>query len=324
MKNRWKAAGLVLTAAAIAVSITVPVFAASRKKISSVNVKVEADIQPETRFGEETIDIEVRGGKYTFDDYEIENVGFEWMADDIPEISIYLRAEEGYYFSLSAASAVKLSGATYVKATKQDSSETLKLTVKLPSLAESVGDLTEVTLTNNGYAIWPAVRGAGSYEVRLYRNGEGIGATILSTQATNYEFKDKMTKTGSYYVKVRPVNGINPENKGEWVESAAVTLTEEQADAIRNGTAGGMPITGTWEYDGQGWWYKHSDGTYTKNNWEDIKGQWYFFDESGYMKTGWIEWEGHRYFCKESGEMLRNATTPDGIIVGSDGRPATE
>ena len=62
------------------------------------------------------------------------NSGFEWVATDVPELSIYLRAEDGYYFSLSKLSDVKLDGATLVKASKQDSSETLKLVVKLPSL----------------------------------------------------------------------------------------------------------------------------------------------------------------------------------------------
>ncbi|MDD3253446.1 MAG: cell wall-binding protein [Lachnospiraceae bacterium] len=320
MKNRWKATGFVLAAAALAVSMAMPAMAASRKKIGSVNIRVESDIQPELRFGEENIEVETRGGKYSFDYYEIENAGFEWMPEDIPEISIYLKADDGYYFSLSAASSVKLSGATYVKATKQDSSETLKLTVKLPSLAESVADLTEVILSNSGYAIWDEVRGAGSYEVRLYRNGAGVGASILETKDTHYDFKNSMTRVGSYSVKVRPVNGLNKENKGDWVESAVISLSNEQAEAIRNGTAGDIPLTGAWQHDDAGgWWYQHSDKSYTKNNWEEIKGQWYFFDENGYMKTGWIDWNGTRYYCAESGEMLRSTTTPDGYLLAADG-----
>lgn len=37
------------------------------------------------------------------------------------------------------------------------------------------------------------------------------------------------------------------------------------------------------------WWYKHTDGTYTKNNWEYINGNWYYFDGNGWMVTGWIK-----------------------------------
>jgi len=294
--------------------------AASRKKISSITVKVQADVQPETRFGEEEIEIETKGGAYSFDYYEIENFGFEWEENDVPEITIYLHADDGYYFSLTKASAVKLTGATYVKASKQDSSETLKLTVKLPTLAETVAEQTEVTLTDGGYAYWEPVRGAGSYEVRLYRNGEGIGASILNTKQPYYDFRSRMSRPGNYQCKVRPVNGLNKDNKSDWVESQAVDVTPEQAEAIRNGTAAGMPLFGEWRMSDNKWWYEHSDGSYTKNDWEEIKGQWYFFDEEGYMKTGWIDWNGNWYYCSEtSGEMLKNTTTPDGYILDSDG-----
>ena len=191
MKHRKKLAAAVMTVL-MAALMAVPAMAASRKKISSVNLEIEADIQPDTRFGEETIEVKTKGDKYSFDYYEIENTGFEWTREDVPQIVIYLRADEGYYFSLSKASAVKLSGATYIKASKQDSSEILKLTVKLPPLAESVGELTEVVLTDNGYGMWDAVPGAATYEFRLYRNGEGIGITMLSTTGTDYNFKDIM------------------------------------------------------------------------------------------------------------------------------------
>lgn len=319
MKRARKMMCLFVSAVLLAGMMTIPALAASRKRISSVNLTVEAEIEPETKFGDESIDVTVRGGKYSFDYYDIENVGFEWSEEDVPEITIYLKAEDGYYFSLTTASAVKLSGATYVRATKQDSSETLKLTVKLPSLAESVGEQSEVTLTDNGYAIWDDVRGAGSYELRLYRNGNGIGASVLNSKNSYFNFQDMMTRAGSYYVKVRPVNRVNPEKKGAWRESMTITISADQAAAIRTGNAGGMPVRGTWAQDEKGWYYHHSDGSYTKNGWEEIKGQWYYFDENGYMKTGWIDWNGKRYYCAESGEMLKNTTTPDGFILDYDG-----
>lgn len=323
-KTTAKIAGLLTLGCLFAGLAVMPVFGASRKRISSVNIEVEAEIQPETRIGEETIEVNVKGGKYYYDYYDVENDGFEWEENDIPKISIYLRAEAGYYFSLTKASSVKLSGATYVKATKEDSSETLKLTVKLPSLAETVGDQSDVTLTNNGYAIWKEVRGAGSYEVRLYRNGEGVGATMLTTTDPHYNFQSAMTKPGDYQVKVRPVNKVNQDNKGTWKESTVITLSSEDASRIRNGEGGGMPVTGEWVSDQIGWWYKHSDKTYTKNGWEEIDGKWYFFGEDGYMKTGWIDWNGKKYYCDKNGVMLTNTTTPDGTILGYDGTPKTD
>ena len=129
------------------------------------------------------------------------NSGFEWVATDVPELSIYLRAEDGYYFSLSKLSDVKLDGATLVKASKQDSSETLKLVVKLPSLSEYVADFNEeetVNLTNNGFAIWNPISGAGSNEVMVYRDGSAVGVTARTTTEPNYNLKNEVTRPDVY------------------------------------------------------------------------------------------------------------------------------
>ena len=76
---------------------------------------------------------------------------------------------------------------------------------------------------------------------------------------------------------------------------------------------------GTWKNDAVGWWYCNSDGSYVKNNWQQIDGKWYFFDENGYRKTGWVSWKEQWYFLNENGEMLTNPVTPDGKYVGEDG-----
>lgn len=324
MKDKKRALLFLTSFLAAAAMFAVPAMAGSRKKISSVNIAIESEIQPEMRFGEEMVEVTVRGGHYSFDSYEINNVGFEWSDEDVPELTIYLHADDNYYFSLTKASSVKLSGATYVRASKQDSSETLCLVVQLPSLQESVADQGEVILTENGYALWDAVRGAGSYELRLYRNGEGVGVSMLTTQALDYDFRTMMSRPGTYFVKVRPVNAVNAESKGKWAESGQVTISKEQANRIRLGEAGGMPQRGQWKQDDRGSWYQFSDGTYVKNNWQEIDGEWYFFDEEGYMKTGWIEWNGTRYYCGNSGAMLKDTTTPDGVILDHTGKPKTD
>ena len=57
---------------------------------------------------------------------------------------------------------------------------------------------------------------------------------------------------------------------------------------------------GQWIWDGTGWWYKHTDGSYTVNAWEFIDNEWYYFNGSGYMATNmwvngrdWVDGSGH-------------------------------
>ena len=58
-----------------------------------------------------------------------------------------------------------------------------------------------------------------------------------------------------------------------------------------------------WIQNGNRWWYRHADGSYTRNNWEVINGAWYYFDGAGWMVTGWIKLSGTWYYLTGSGAM---------------------
>ncbi len=60
---------------------------------------------------------------------------------------------------------------------------------------------------------------------------------------------------------------------------------------------------GRWIKSGSRWWYRHSNGSYTKNGWEKISGKWYHFDKSGWMQTGWLRVSGKWYYLNASGDM---------------------
>lgn len=80
---------------------------------------------------------------------------------------------------------------------------------------------------------------------------------------------------------------------------------EGQADEgggdFLNGTS--ARIAGTWIQDANGWWYRHEDGSYTKNNWENINGTWFYFDANGYMHTGWLQQGNAWYYLWNNGSM---------------------
>ena len=317
-----KVLAILLTGGLLAGMTAVPAIAANRQKIKSVSLTIKSEIQVGDEIRSDGLEIETSSAKYTIGDYEFNNSGFEWFEDDIPEAKVYLHAAEGYYFALTRASDVKLTGASYVKAVKEDSSETLVLTVKLPSLAESVGEVQSAGWSGTTLASWAEATGAGSYEVRIYRDGNPVGGSKKADSNT-FDFIASMGRPGKYEYKVRPVNKIKTDKKGEWITSSSVTIDSAAAEQIRNANAAGTTLgvnSGEWIQDSTGWWYRNSDGSYTKNNWQKIGEEWFFFGDNGYMKTGWIEWNGAWYYCDATrGNMLVNTQTPDGFTVNADG-----
>lgn len=92
---------------------------------------------------------------------------------------------------------------------------------------------------------------------------------------------------------------LSPESGG--IEEPKIN----QAELLDMGVTRG---NGTWVSSGGRWWYKHYDGTYPANMWEEIDGIWYHFDASGWMETDkWIEDGGKWYYVNSSGAMVVNS-----------------
>ena len=72
-----------------------------------------------------------------------------------------------------------------------------------------------------------------------------------------------------------------------------------------------------WIQSGSRWWYRHSDGGYTRNAWEMINGKWYHFDGSGWMQTGWLKLGATWYYLEGSGSMATNQWVGDYYLTGS-------
>ena len=99
--------------------------------------------------------------------------------------------------------------------------------------------------------------------------------------------------------------------------------------------------TDKWITSGNRKWYRHADGSYTKNDWELINGKYYRFDEEGWMVTGWKKinniwyymdkttgerygegwhWiDGSCYYMNANGEMAAD-TWIDGYYVDASGK----
>lgn len=288
-------------------------------KITSVSLIVKGNLEIEGSIRDQEVEITTKSDKYTVGEYEFVNTGFTWSEEDIPELKVNLYAEDGYKFSVSSDK-ITLKGADYVSFAKEDSYHTLIITMKLKPMAEQTGEIERADWTALTVAGWSESVGAGSYELKLYRGGKSVGATKI-TETTSYDFSNAMTKEGTYSYRVRPVNRVKAENKGEWVESPAKYIDADTAAFIyQNRSATENGAAGSWKQDETGWWYANADGSYTVSNWQQINGKWYFFNDRGYMATGWVDWNGARYYCDlENGDMLSNTVTPDGYTVGADG-----
>ena len=85
------------------------------------------------------------------------------------------------------------------------------------------------------------------------------------------------------------------------------TQTGEQAAAEAEPQAQVQPRAvvdvNQWIRNGNRWWYRHADGSYTTNGWEVINGAWYYFDGAGWMVTGWVKLSGTWYYLTGSGAM---------------------
>ena len=138
-----------------------------------------------------------------------------------------------------------------------------------------------------------------------------------------------------YYVDS---NGNLVTNKWQgnyYLESDGKMATNKWIDNFYVGSDG-LWIENKWIQNGNQWWYRHGDGSYTQSDFETIGNQIYYFDEIGYMVTGWKQIQSNWYYFNASGVMVKNAWqgayyfgadgvmytntfTPDGYYVGSDG-----
>ena len=87
------------------------------------------------------------------------------------------------------------------------------------------------------------------------------------------------------------------------VASYSVTYNYVSGTPDKSLPSSTLPTTIGWIKEDNRWWYKHADGSYTANDWEQIKGIWYHFDQSGWMQTGWIQDKGTWYYLNKSGAM---------------------
>lgn len=291
---------------------------AADKAIKSVTIRVSySEYEQENPDDESGIDIQASGTGYYLGQYEITNLEQVWNGAN-PEMTIYLEANDGYYFNITQASQIKFQGCTYKSAKRQASSTVLVVNVTVDQVKRSVDEVEDIVLTQEGKATWEPLGNVSGYEVRVFRNGSYVTAAPVT--GTEFNISPYLIRGGSYAVKVRGVHKIDANIKGEWAESEDIYISDEQAKANLE-AAEAAESAGDWIQDAKGWRFRLPDGTFVTCAWRKINKEWYYFGTDSYMQVGWVQYDGSWYFMDPVlGSMWYNKTTPDGYSIGIDGR----
>ncbi|MDD3251229.1 MAG: hypothetical protein PHV18_01575 [Lachnospiraceae bacterium] len=262
--------------------------------------------------------------------YMVRTAGYQndesyWGKGDTPRVVIELWASStDNKFTCSGSSHFSLHGmgASYKSAKILDDGNSMEIVVRLNRVAGNRDiDVVDNLWWDGRTARWDDVDGAERYEVQLYRGDHKV--TSERTSSRHYSFSSNMDHSGSYYFRVRGLDGSDQGEWSDWSDDYDVDRSnrDDHSSGHSSSCSDYTPNSHTagWKQDGRGWWYVKPDGSYPRNSWEMISGKWYFFASNGYMSTGWVQWKGVYYYLGADGAMYVNTTTPDGFYVDANG-----
>ena len=122
------------------------------------------------------------------------------------------------------------------------------------------------------------------------------------------------------------VNASNEIVKDQWVNNYYFEDDGKMATSKWIGNyyvdSNGRYTPDQWVLNNGKYWYRHQDGSYTKNDFEVIQGQTYYFDSNGYMVNGWKQVGTDWYYFNKAGHMIKNQWI-DNYYFEADGKMAT-
>lgn len=103
------------------------------------------------------------------------------------------------------------------------------------------------------------------------------------------------------------LTGLAREKRGDYGSLPPLSVLERiEMDVYTPSNA--RAVTGEWiqDLDTGRWWYRHADGSCTKDDWEKIGDKWYHFDSDGWMQTGWFtDVDGNIYYLDDDEGFMR-------------------
>ena len=234
-----------------------------------------------------------------------------------------------YFYSTATTAAESLSDAQFVIDNLQGYNISYPVAIDLEDSSQS-SSMSREQITAIGKAFCDEIRKAGYTPMvycneNWYRNyvdfnsmGDVERWIARYSDSHNENLPKHIWQAGST-TRIAGINGNVDINFG-YKDYTQVITPRTASDP------GYVKSAGVWIQDPQGWWYCHTDGSYSKNQWELIEGTWHWFNEAGYEApaTGWQllenEWyyydtngsaangwrmvNGSWYFMAENGKML--------------------
>lgn len=329
-----------ILAAALALSVAVPSFAAKKQElrtpITSIAIDVKSNVEAETDYDEATVMVTSGSDQFTVGAYQWVTTQDYWKIGDVPKVKVELHARNGYYFKVTGASKYQITGAEYSSAKKKNNNETIELTLKLRPASGQLEEPDDAEWEGYpiGKATWEAVESAGAYELKLFKNDQ-IVYSVEKVNTTFYDFHPYITEAGRYKFCVRAIPKDSEEltyvKGSNWVYSDAHRVEADEVSPFVSGstvTPGQNAMTPNdmgWKKDKTGWWYRNADGTYPAGDWVLLDGKWYLFDGDGYMLTGWQTKNGKRYYLSSNGDMVTGLMEDNKqwYLFGTDGALVT-
>lgn len=316
--------GVISTALLVSMFSMTSFASEDREEIGSIKLDITADYDKGDEADEESFSVETSTDGVSVSSVELNldtatKDDNKWSKYDAPELTIYLSADDDYYFNKCSKGSFSFEGADveYLDAKRDSDKSEIELKIRVIPLSENVGNVSNLFWDDNSIAHWKKGYKNSKYDIKLYYNDSPIRS--YETTNTSYDFANDMNRAGEYYFSVR--GKAAKKYSSDFIKSDSITITDVQANELvkkvvnntktHNIVSNGGPNTTTptkvvegWQSTPNGWWYRHSDGGYTKNNWEFINNKWYYFNDTGYMVTGWQYINNKWYLLSNDGDMV--------------------
>ena len=197
---------------------------------------------------------------------------------------------------------------------------------KVQSDATLNADRTSITQDSGAYDFDLYYAYISQNSVSVLGTVNEIGKWVQDENGNWYWYENNMYVKGWKQIQSKyyyfDTNGVMLSN--QWIGNYYVgqdgAMLTSQWIKDRYVDANGLWSPDHWINNDGKWWYRHQDGTYTKNDFEVIDNQTYYFDNDGYRVTGWKQVENDKYYFNASGIMATDQWINTYYYVDENGK----